>query len=93
MVVAVVGDEPAVGVVRGEEAVGVRRQRETGRRRSRATACGWKNFFFASSWNVPGASFSYVMFGVVPAATSTVRAGSVRPLRPAACPAPPALRA
>ena len=39
--------------------------------------CGWKNFFFASSWNVPLHSFSYMMFGVVPAATSIVRAGSV----------------
>ena len=36
-----------------------------------------KNFPFASSLKCPGASFSHVMLGVVPAATSTVRAGSV----------------
>ena len=39
---------------------------------------GWKNFFLESRANVFGASFSYVMLGDVPAATNTVRHGSVR---------------
>jgi len=35
----------------------------------RSARYGWKNFFFESSLNVPGASFSHVTLGVVPAAT------------------------
>jgi len=82
VIVAVVRDEAAVVVVGGEKPFASDASFHPAPFRTALLAL--EELFFESSWKAPGRSFSYVMFGLVPAATSTDRAGKLHGLGTAA---------